>query len=400
MLHAYRKSGGVAVPVSFSTSGVGSPGNFPEPASRAEFVAGMGVGVNLGNWFDAPTVGQYGGAATQIEMIDLRAAGAGHVRLCVRWSAHATENTAGTINAGFMDQIASLVDWLLTKFPRVILNLHHYKALHQQAIEAPETSWSGTYSDHATRFKNMWAQIATRFAGYSKRLGFEPDNEPTGGWLTASAWNTLSQETTAIIRASGGNNAARVVVIGPIGQNDPSQIHTLVLPADTSNVMATVHDYQPFQYTHAGAFGSATGLNAFAGGDWLRYGYSDAWQVAKDWAVAQGVPLWGGEAGSFYGNSNGYAEATARLRYYTALREQHAASGDPLCFWNFKSDFGMFDQNTITGWVPGMREVISGAFEPLPALATPAGYTATVLGGTPSGWRVLACRAVADHGAL
>ena len=101
-----------------------------------------------------------------------------------------------------------------------------------------------------TKFKSIWLAVATRFRDYAPELIFEIVNEPYFE-LSAAEMDTLNSEIIPIIRATGGNNAYRNLILVGGGENSylaPQQINPTILSGD-SNLIATFHYYDPFKFT-------------------------------------------------------------------------------------------------------------------------------------------------------
>ena len=73
------------------------------------------------------------------------------------------------------------------------------------------------------KFIAIWAQIAARFKNHSENLLFEVINEPYFH-MSKTDMDTLNTDILAIIRASGGSNGTRNVII--TGWN---KLHTKLL---------------------------------------------------------------------------------------------------------------------------------------------------------------------------
>ena len=140
-------------------------------ANAVATAAAIGRGVNIGNMLEAPTEGAWGLTVTD-DFID-KAAGAGFtaVRLPVRWSNHAGAAPPFTIDSTFMNRVASIVDKLLAKGLVVILNMHHYRQLDGDPVDAGELTVPDAAVD--VRFVMLWEQIAAHFQGRGARLVFE-----------------------------------------------------------------------------------------------------------------------------------------------------------------------------------------------------------------------------------
>jgi endoglucanase len=332
----------VAVPVTSTVPDIGAyppmPNDAPPGASpRAEAAAkAIGRGVNFGNMLEAPTEGAWGVTASDDVIDKAAAAGFASVRLPVRWSNHAGADAPFAIDPAFMTRVESVVDKLLAKNLVVVLNMHHYRQLDGDAPDAGEARVADAVVD--VRFVMLWEQIATRFRGKSDRLLFELYNEPHGR-MNGKPWNVLAARTLRVVRAT---NPDRVVVIGPTHWNSASDRAQLELPND-ANLIATVHDYNPFAFTHQGA-------------EWvnpvLPLGVTccDASQVAdmtapldvaKAWSATKRYPIFVGEFGAY-----SKAPDASRITFNRTMRDAIESRGMTWTYWEFASGFGVYDPTT------------------------------------------------------
>jgi len=230
-----------------------------------ELVKEMGVGINLGNTFEsagswiAPTgVTSYetgwGSPIITREMITGYAeCGFGVLRIPVAWSNMMGEDY--TIDATYLARVKQVVGWALEDGMYVILNIH----------------WDGGWwTDFANdekkaecmyKYERIWTQLTEAFNNeYGDHLMFESLNEE-GGW--ESIWNRYSnqgdkeksfnllneinQKFVDIVRASGGNNAERHLLIAGYNTDFDLTCDPLYkMPDDPKNRCAvSVHYYTP-----------------------------------------------------------------------------------------------------------------------------------------------------------
>lgn len=200
--------------------------------------AAGGRGINIGNALEAPYEGAWGVTIEPDTFATIAAAGFDSVRLPVRWSAWAQEAAPYTLDASMLARVDAALDEAGRAGLAAIVDVHHYDAL--QANPAAE----------ADRFVAIWRQLGRHFASRPSNVAFELLNEPHGAFdADPAAWNALARRALAAVR---GTNPERSVLIGPVGYNDIGRLDALVLPPDP-NVIATVHYYSPFEFTHQGA---------------------------------------------------------------------------------------------------------------------------------------------------
>lgn len=304
-----------------------------------EMSRAMGPGINFGNMFDAPTEGYWDVTFKPEYVPTAWNAGFRTVRLPVRWSNHASAQFPYTIDPVFLSRVTSVVDQLLAQGFHVVLNMHHHRQLDGDALDEGDT----IVVDDAVleeRFVAIWSQIGHHLSTRSDRLMFELYNEPHGR-LTPAKWNALADTTLKQVRIS---NKERVVIIGPTTMNSPYALSTLTMPADPY-LMATVHFYEPFSFTHQGTTQNGvllpTGVTC-----------CDAVQAntlfngihhAKFWSDATGYPVLLGEFGA-----HGNADMASRVNYVRLVRQTAIQANMPWAYWEFASTFGVYDPTANT----------------------------------------------------
>lgn len=191
------------------------------------------------------------------------------IRIPVTWYNHIIDDNY-TIDPEWMARVKEVVDWAMEAGYYVILDSHHDVA---EYIVSPLRKTNGyVVKNEATdiaeskRFiKAIWTQISTAFNGsYDEHLIFETLNEPRNvqhehQW-SASYWGSYCDECKAdykilneynqlcldTIRASGGNNANRFVMLLGLATGDQTPLLDLFkMPQDTATnkLLLTVHNY-------------------------------------------------------------------------------------------------------------------------------------------------------------
>jgi endoglucanase len=307
-------------------------------ASATATATAIGRGVNFGNMFEAPTEGAWGLTVTDDFIDRATAAGFTSIRLPVRWSNHAGAQAPFTIDAAFMTRVASVVDKLLAKNVVVVLDMHHYRQLDGDALDAGESSVAGNVVD--VRFVMLWDQIATYFQGRGPRLVFELYNEPHGR-INGDPWNVLAARTLRVVRRT---NPDRIVVIGPTSWNSANDLRLLRMPND-ANLIATVHNYNPFKFTHQGAEWVTpvmpTGVTCCSAAQVAEM--TAPLDVAKAWSTTTRYPVFVGEFGAY-----GKADSTSRFDFDRKMRQAMETRGMSWDYWEFASGFGVYDPTTLT----------------------------------------------------
>lgn len=321
----------------------------------------MGNGINLGNTLEAcdNNVGiktntplsyetHWGQPKTTQAMIDgMKAAGFDTIRIPVAWMTNATHLYEGdyTIDADYMDRVEEVVRYARKAGMYVIINDHW------------DGGWYGMFGSESAEtralameaYKGMWQQIAERFRDYSDYLIFESANEELGGrfdensplycsdsvvtYLTDderyALTNEINQTFVDVVRATGGNNATRFLLIAGYSTNiDQTCDDRFQMPKDTvdSKLMVSVHYYDPWSYC-----GASSAVSATKWGKVSDYEYMDQ-QLAKMTKFTEagyGVVI--GEYGALP-CSDGLKDNT--LAYHTAFLDACTKYNLTNCLWD------------------------------------------------------------------
>ena len=246
--------------------------------SASKWVKNVGIGWCLGNSFEAfndvdstyafhseaelkANLGsetQWNNPRTTKAMIDsVRAAGFNAVRIPVRWYPHFIYNNGGlTIDKAWTDRLREVIDWCLADGMQVIINAHHEKWFdeHTSVAEA---------SLLRPKFMALWTEIAKAFADYDGRLAFAGTSELHESQMdftqAASAEHALvqnfyNQAFVDAVRATGGNNQKRNLIVQTYAAEPYYNPSTFKLPEDKvrGHLIAEVHMYAPAVYCMTG----------------------------------------------------------------------------------------------------------------------------------------------------
>jgi endoglucanase len=307
-----------------------SPAVCSSPVPIAEANARLGLGVNLGNALEAPREGEWG-VTLQPEYFRLiKEAGFNTVRLPVRWSAHAETAPPYTIDPEFFRRVDWAIDQATANGLNIVVNTHHYNELDKDPAA------------HLPRLEGMWRQIAARYRDRPDNVYFEIYNEPHGKF-DAETWNAAIPALLAAIRES---NPVRPVIIGPVNWNNIRALAGLRLPEDDRNLIATVHYYEPFEFTHQGA-DWADGSDAWLGRTWTgseeeKKIVRESFESAARWGRENNRPVFLGEFGAY-----SEADMESRLRWTKFVAGEADRLGMSRAYWEFCTDnFGLYDPKT------------------------------------------------------
>ena len=249
-------------------------------------VRNMGVGWNLGNTLESCNYKQdsliekttdcsvkaYETAwgqpqATRELMHKFAEAGFKTIRVPVTWYPHLDKDN--NVDPEWMDRVEKVVNYVLDEGMYCVLNVHH------DAGDA-KSCWLRADLERLDeinpRFVSLWQQIAARFNKYGERLVFEAWGEIIDKYDVWScpkdtsafeAINRLAQSFVNTVRATGGNNAQRNLMLctysasvggwyahdGIAGQSDLA-LSAFEFPEDVveGHLIASVHSYIPWNW--------------------------------------------------------------------------------------------------------------------------------------------------------
>ncbi|WP_443747993.1 glycoside hydrolase family 5 protein [Asticcacaulis solisilvae] len=191
------------------------------------------------------------------------------------------------------------------------------------------------------RLKTVWAQLSARYADRPNAVMFELLNEPHDA-LNGAPWNAMIPELLAIVRK---DNPERNVVVGPTHWNSPHDLKDLVLPDADRHLIVTVHYYDPFRFTHQGASWAPPAITA---GHDIPFGapeeiaqISKDFDAVADWGKANHRPILLGEFGAY-----DKAPMDSRVVWTNAVARAAEAHGFAWAYWQFSSDFILYDFKT------------------------------------------------------
>ena len=246
--------------------------------TATEVVKDMTVGWNLGNTLDS--VGQkssfpytmsletfWGNPKTTKEMIDeVAKAGFNTIRIPVSWGQYTTGDNY-EIPDFFMERVKEVVDYCIANDMYVILNTHH-DITSEYCFYVPNNA---NKSRSEAYFKSVWTQIANEFKDYDYHLIFETMNEPRLVGHGQEWWfprnnpssdiqeaieciNDYNQVSLDAIRATGGNNADRCVMVpGYDASIEGCMTDGFKMPKDSASnrLILSVHAYIPYNFALA-----------------------------------------------------------------------------------------------------------------------------------------------------
>lgn len=234
--------------------------------TATEVAARMAPGWNLGNTLEAGNSANnftnkgglgaetsWQGTKTTQDVIDyVKAQGFRSVRIPCAWvMGHISDAANYTIDGNWMARVKEIVDYCINDGLYVVINDHWDGGWLENNIGNTTAKVRNTEI-----LKTLWTQIATAFRDYDEHLLFAGLNEPNNDDSKAKAETAYLQDYEQAfidaVRATGGNNARRILVVQGPGTNIDKTCNYFDMAKFTDTaadrLMVEIHYYDPWQF--------------------------------------------------------------------------------------------------------------------------------------------------------
>jgi aryl-phospho-beta-D-glucosidase BglC (GH1 family) len=384
-------------PPGFKAAGAGAPGEPTVAAphaesarelthTSAELLTKLRIGWNLGNSLEVPDgETSWGNPRVTPELLGAAAKnGFGLVRVPITWTQHMGPGPNYVISPSWFQRVDEVVGYARGAGLYCVINLHHDGAdgfKGAQWLSLKDADGNTTEANDAAvraRFVAVWTQIAKHFSEAGEELLFESMNEVHDGYGTPDPRhyafiNALNQDFVSLVRASGGNNAKRHLIVPGYNTNIDHTIEAFKLPTDPapSRLILSVHYYDPYLFALQGK--THTWGNASPERD--NWGQEDfvvaQFDKLKATFVDRGVPVLIGEYGATH-----QAGFDDYRRYYVEYVTKAAVDRGMLpVYWDNGAGgsggekFGLIDRHSYAVFYPDLMAAIQRAATKTYALA-------------------------------
>jgi len=354
----------VALLVSCRTPGDAAP-RLPvdrELLNDAErLVLDMGIGVNIGNTLDAIGTfdwhaGERGWGNPPIIrdfVTALREHGFSTVRLPVTWAEYMGTGPDYLIDEARMSRVEEVVGWILDEGMYVILNMHHDGGGADRSwirVAADRDADGNFYREEGVmrQFEVVWTQIANRFRDAPDGLLLQSMNEIgfdhlwnrwAGGQAVQKAQayrllNRLNQTFVDTVRATGGGNADRFLVVQGYWTDIYNTVDPLFqFPTDTVDyrLILSIHYYTPWDFASPDSTRTSWGSPA------ERAELDRLFNMLQPRFLDRGIPIILGEFGIYRGRVE---REEARFEWMNAVTRTALSMGIAPIFWCVGSQHG------------------------------------------------------------
>ena len=251
-------------------AGEATPEPVPDPTgditkTAREIAKAMSPGWNLGNTMEGgnnannwTNNGGLGGETawqstkTSQAVIDfIKQQGFKSVRIPAAWvMGHITDKDNVTIDAAWMARVKEVVNYCINDGLYVLLNDHWDGGWLENSFSDISDA---TVQANSEKLRKLWTQIANAFRDYDEHLVFGGLNEPAcDNQAKTDALLKYEQVFIDAVRATGGNNAKRTLVVqGPSTDIDnTNKYYDVTKLTDTASglLMVEVHYYNPWTF--------------------------------------------------------------------------------------------------------------------------------------------------------
>ena len=397
------------------------PGDDIVDVTSMELTGLMGAGWNLGNTLDAhwndlpwgimqsPSQQEtlWGNPVTTKAMIDkIKESGFNTVRVPVTWYMFTGPGPNYNINAAWMNRVQEVIDYVIDNGMFCILNTHHEDF--QSGFKNGqhwEVGWLRLYHHDGNdsrplndfekenidaQLRRIWEQIAARFKDYDEYLIFEGVNEPrTIGLenITNEVWreqsnflNELLQSFIDTVRASGGRNADRHLMVTPyfasVGMNVNDNEGRIGLFVDKASgtlrvndprdrLIVSLHYYEPWGFVtaphdspwHSWFFD----LNVSS----VSHNIDSVLRIIDNNFISKGIPVIMGETGAIHRNlPDGQSNEAERVKWARNYISRLKALGVPSVIWDDGGAFQLLDRASLEWKYPDLAAAFVEASQP------------------------------------
>lgn len=217
-----------------------------------ELASQMYAGINIGNTLEAPGgETSWGNPRINEQYIKgLKAMGFNAVRIPCAWDSHIIDRASNTIDPLWLHRVAEVVSYCLSNDMFAFVNVHWDGGWLEEHIT------DGYNAELDAKQHRIWSQIAEALNMFDERLLFAGCNEP--GYQDQSGVGAdalealLAYEQTFInaVRATGGNNALRCLIVQGPWTNIDKTTTVYTMPTDwvEGRLFVEVHFYDPYQF--------------------------------------------------------------------------------------------------------------------------------------------------------
>jgi len=208
---------------------------------------GFQKGVDLGGWlsqgsYDREHLDTF---ITKADIEKIAGWGCDHVRLPIDYNIFETDE--GELKNDGFEYLDKALEWCKEYNLNVLIDVHKVYGYSFYSGDGQEGFFDN--EDLQERFYKWWERLSKRYGKLSDRVAFELLNEVNDKELSPK-WNKIAQKTIEVIRKDSPDVK---IVLGSYWNNSIDALADLDKPYD-DNIIYNFHCYDPFMFTHQGAY--------------------------------------------------------------------------------------------------------------------------------------------------
>tara|TARA_R110002050_G_scaffold192150_3_gene327123 strand:+ start:3983 stop:5464 length:1482 start_codon:yes stop_codon:yes gene_type:complete len=358
-------------------------------SNAVELAAKITLGWNIGNTMEAPRgeTGWGNPVITEDYVKFVKEQGFNAIRLPVAWDwdwdsslhgddYHIADRKTARINADWMNRVKEVVGYCVDNDMYVLLNIHWDGGwLENNVTVAKKDSVNA-------KQKAYWEQIATAMRDFDEHLMFASANEPeVHNAEEMAVLHSYHQTFIDAVRATGGKNSYRVLVVQGPGTSIEKSAELMDMPTDEieGRLMAEVHYYTPSQFCFLNEDVEWGNMVYYWGEGYhseiepdrnATYGEEDAvdasMALAKTKFVDKGIPVILGEYGAYRRDNNQHVPQDLETHnnavdhWIDYVTKQALANGVIPFWWDTggaldRANLTVKDQRTIDALIAGTK---------------------------------------------
>jgi endoglucanase len=337
--------------------GAGDSGGAGDAIDAATLVKAMGFGTNIGNTLENTSTWETGWGQpliSQAYINGMASRGIKTVRVPVAWNTYAVN---GVIDSTKMDRVKQVVAWIEAAGMFSIVNIHWDGGWIDNDTDGNPNRYKLT-DDVKTKFTSYWTQIAKAFGSVGNQLIFEGLNEESKFYVNGdtnqpdyTALNTLNQLFVTTVRAQGGKNSGRALLVAGFTTDiELTCVSAFSVPSDPAGagkLFLSVHYYTPYTFCGLDTVESWGSPQTTWGTDSDKTTLQNLFTKLADFSSQRKLPVILGEFGVTRGEAYP-RDPASRVLWMETVAKASFAHGIVPVLWDTGSDIDRADGSFST----------------------------------------------------
>ena len=246
----------------------------------------------------------------------------------------------------FFSSLEDFSNKLMAKNLLVVIDLHD----NFYSNPSVESDWSDLLL--------AWSEIIKVFKKYDEKLVYEILNEPHGVNIEKN-WIDMQESVIKKIRKEDGNKRRKIIVT-PHGWSDISSYKNFK-KINQENIFYTFHYYEPFLFTHQGAYWTK---NHYPVGAVWRGKISEL-KIVRDFLLMSVISPSGNIVLGEFGVINLAKDDVSKREWINVVKREAKKNGYWSFYWSMNGDFGIYDEKNNCWNKSALLELTGGGYAKL-----------------------------------